>query len=153
MDWRAAAGTAGRAVVAILCLWLGACAAQTPAARIQRDPAAFQALSSRHQGLVQQGRIERGMSREAVYLAWGPPHRVSRWLRNDVPLERWTWLGHQPVYQQRLGLGAGWGYHPRYGHHHDPFWDGGIDVTYIPFPAARADFREGRVSDWESRLR
>src|SRR6186713_451559 len=41
--------------------------------RIAERPEAFRRLSPTDQTLVQQGRVRDGMSRDAVYIAWGPP--------------------------------------------------------------------------------
>src|SRR3954464_8411077 len=41
--------------------------------RIAERPDAFHRLSASDQALVQHGRIREGMSRDAVYIAWGPP--------------------------------------------------------------------------------
>jgi hypothetical protein len=120
----------------------------TPQSRIAKHPQDFAALSERQKVLVQQGRIEQGMSKPAVYFAWGSPNRVGEWLRNGVPFERWTYFDYQPVYFPHLGFG--WGYGRGY---YDPFWYSGPDIYYMPYAAGRVDFRRGRVIDWESRGR
>ena len=59
-------------------LSLASCVPSTPQTRIQQNPQKFEALSAKHRTLVQQGQIARGMSPDAVYLAWGGPPGVSK---------------------------------------------------------------------------
>ena len=47
----------------------------TPQTRISEHPDFYQSLSPRDQALVNQGQIRIGMSRTAVWLAWGSPDR------------------------------------------------------------------------------
>ena len=54
---------------------LASCAPSTPEARIAANPAKYESLSSKHQQLVRQGKIDTGMSPDAVALAWGSPNR------------------------------------------------------------------------------
>ena len=48
----------------------------TVQSRVQEQQSAFQALSPEVQQLVMQGRIQAGMSTNAVYMAWGKPDEV-----------------------------------------------------------------------------
>ena len=47
----------------------------TPQTRISEHPDLYQSVSHRDQALVNQGQIRIGMSRPAVWLAWGSPYR------------------------------------------------------------------------------
>lgn len=47
----------------------------TPQTRISEHPDLYQTLSHRDQALVTKGQIRIGMSRSAVWLAWGSPDR------------------------------------------------------------------------------
>jgi len=47
----------------------------TPETRISEHPDLYQSLSHRDQALVSQGQIRIGMSRTAVWLAWGTTDR------------------------------------------------------------------------------
>jgi hypothetical protein len=58
-------------VIAAVVLVLISCS--TPQTRISDHPDLYQSLSSRDQALVSQGQIRSGMSRSAVWLAWGSP--------------------------------------------------------------------------------
>ena len=51
------------------------CAPSTPETRIAANPAKYESLSAKHRDLVRQGRIDTGMSPDAVSLAWGSPDR------------------------------------------------------------------------------
>src|SRR5262247_972387 len=62
------ASTLGLATAAII---LTNCS--TPQTRISEHPDLYQSLSHRDQALVNQGQIRIGMSRTAVWLAWGSP--------------------------------------------------------------------------------
>ena len=59
--------------VATSALILTSCS--TPQTRISEHPDLYQSLSRRDQALVSQGQIRIGMSRTAVWLAWGSPDR------------------------------------------------------------------------------
>ena len=61
-------------VAATLASVLVSCMASTPGDRISRNPTLYNSLPSYQQQLVQQGRIESGMSPDAVFLAWGAPN-------------------------------------------------------------------------------
>jgi hypothetical protein len=129
-------------------LGLAGCAVSTPQSRIARHPDDFAALSDRQKALVQQGNVEQGMPKPAVYFAWGSPDRVSNWVKNGTPIERWTFLDYHPVFTHHWGMG--WGYGRGY---YDRFGYGGPDVYYVPYADRRVDFRNGRVINWESRAR
>src|SRR4030095_11356865 len=59
--------------VATSALILTSCS--TPQTRISDHPDLYQSLSQTDQALVSQGQIRIGMSRTAVWLAWGSPNR------------------------------------------------------------------------------
>lgn len=130
---------------------LASCAASTPQTRIARNPALYQALTPSQQALVSQGRIERGLPRDGVFLAWGRPHRVTEWDRSGSRLERWTYYGLNPVSTYTFGMGVGPGWYGC-GPYGDPFFYGGPVVEWVPYPISRVDFRHGQVTDWEVRL-
>ena len=64
-------------------LLASSCMTATPQIRIDRNYSLYESLSPKHQELVQQGRIAKGMSKSAVYLALGDPSRKVRGYRND----------------------------------------------------------------------
>jgi hypothetical protein len=140
---------------ALLLLLFASCAPSTPAARIAAQPALFENLPARQQELVRQGRIDKGMGTDAVYLAWGRPSREYEGGEDGMTTLRWDYTGTTPVfhtaYQGFPGFGYGYGY-GRFGRYGGaPFYDIGIgpEVSYVPYRRATVLFREGRVSSWE----
>src|SRR4029077_15709802 len=75
-------------VLATGALTLTSCS--TPQTRISEHPDFYQSLSPRDQALVSQGQIRIGMSRTAVWLAWGSPDR--KIIGNMGAGRRETWV-------------------------------------------------------------
>lgn len=129
------------------------CAPNTPQARIGKSPEKFAALNQRDRELVERGELRRGMSQDAVWLAWGSPGQTYQGTQKGKQAERWDYLGTKPVYSSWIG--GGWGYSPygygRYGYSslNVAF---GPDVTYLPYRLASVWFENQRVEAWE-RLR
>src|SRR4026207_680020 len=65
--------SSGASVLGIATVVLILTSCSTPQTRISDHPDLYQGLSSRDQALVSQGQIRYGMSRNAVWLAWGSP--------------------------------------------------------------------------------
>lgn len=133
---------------AVACLVFAACAPLTPQGRIDRNPQAFAALSSRDQALVRQGQLARGMSQEAVMLAWGRPDRQLVGTRGARRIERWDYEALRPVYGTHSF--GGFGYYGRSGY---SSFGLGPDVTYLPENVASVWFENNRVEAWERLLR
>jgi hypothetical protein len=70
---------------ALLALAVGC---STPDARSKEKSAAFEKLPSKQKAAVLQGKVEPGMSKDAVYIAFGPPDRISK--VNGT--ERWIYV-------------------------------------------------------------
>jgi hypothetical protein len=126
------------------------CAPSTPQARIEKSPEKFAALPQKDQDLVLQGQIARGMSPEAVELAWGPADRLLEGSANGKPMDLWNYIGSRPVAVAPLFGGYGYGYGPyqNYG------WSGpalgwGTEIAYIPYLYASVRFIDNRVDSWE----
>ena len=138
---------------AVSALAMFSCAPSTPAARIAAQPALFEKLPARQQELVSQGRIDKGMGTDAVYLAWGRPSRDYEGSEGGTPTLRWDYNGSTPVYNTgyygAYGYGYGYGRYGRYGR--SPYYGIGIapEVTYLPYRRATVLFRQGRVASWE----
>lgn len=136
----------------------------TPQSRIEKNPQLYSQLGSRDRQMVASGSIREGMNRDAVYLAWGRPDRVSVGTHKGRAVESWTYLGQKPVntYSMGFGYGGGWGGYPywgagRFGYGWGggiggwggyPYWGGGPSVTYIPYTQAVVEFTSGRVTSW-----
>ena len=123
------------------------CAPNTPRVRIQHNVSLYEALPAEHKELVHQGRIAKGMSKHAVYLALGRPGRKLRGFRDDAPFERWDYTRLRPTYHHSFhgyhGYGSG-----RHGYHTH-----GIgfspSVSYLPYRAASVLFKREEVDSWE----
>ena len=142
---------------ALSVLLFASCVPSTPESRIAAQPAMFDGLPAKQQELVRQGRIDKGMGTDAVYLAWGRASREYEGSENGAATLRWDYNGSTPVYSNSgfgpygYGWGYGYGYAPygRYGTY--PYYGVGFgpEVTYIPYRKASVLFRNGRVSSWE----
>ncbi len=104
----------------------------------------YQSLTPEQQQLVSQGRIENGMSQQAVFLAWGAPNSqpyVGQ--QGKKNLERWVYTRMEPVMVM-----SNWDVPcpGRYG------WcaDYGPDTAYIPRRTATVTFENGKVVAWET---
>ncbi|MBK1883915.1 hypothetical protein JIN85_15965 [Luteolibacter pohnpeiensis] len=129
------------------------CVPSTPQYRIAQNPQKFEALSSKDQELVKKGQIRRGMSKDAVRIAWGNPSQVFENSKNGKSGERWDYTGTKPVYRDEFFVGPGYyggfygrGYYPYYG------FNPSLDVTYVPYRDATVWFVGSNVDSWE-RLR
>lgn len=107
----------------------------------------FRHLSPEHQALVQQGRICDGMSKDAVFLAWGQPSERPMLGQNEGRnFEEWTYTRMRPVVVSRpVFYGSYWG--PWGGW----YTGGGVDTVYVPEKVADVTFENNRVVSWESR--
>jgi hypothetical protein len=133
-------------------LLAAACAPSTPQARIDAEPAKFAALPPEHQALVRKGELTRGMSREAVALAWGAPDSVFRGSRHNRPTERWDYAGATPVTVGSFAGCDGMGFGPHtpygpYGRH--SYYGFPRDMAFIPYRIASVWFIDGKADSWE----
>ncbi len=144
----------------LACLTLGlvacSCVPSTPQARIQQTPAIFAALSPKEQQLVQRGEIAKGMSPNAVLLAWGTPavrYEGSQKGRSSV---RWDYTAAYPVYTNTYFGAFSYGGYGHYGHHGYPYHGYGFgfapEISYYPYRNSSVWFINNRVDAWE-RLR
>jgi outer membrane protein assembly factor BamE (lipoprotein component of BamABCDE complex) len=72
----------------------------TPETRISEHPDVYQSLSHRDQALISHGQIRTGMSRTAVWLAWGSPDRKIIGNMGGGPTETWVYIyyANRPYY-------------------------------------------------------
>lgn len=130
------------------------CSVNTPATRIEKNPALYHDLSQSHQTLVRAGKIENGMTPTAVYLAWGKANSKSEGEQKGERFERWNYLGLTPVYNEGFYSGFGYGYRDYYGHRgrgrfYAPYFGHSMHVDYVPYRAAWVDFQNNQVKAWQ----
>jgi len=129
----------------ILCAFVVSCASN-PTSRIQKNPDKFASLSPSDQQLVQRGEIDEGMSKDAVFLAYGKPDVVKQTLNNGLKLEEWGYYSLEPVYRHRLsigiGIGNGYGYYGR--RNRSNVWYG-PSIDYVPRVSAVIQFQDDYV--------
>jgi hypothetical protein len=82
--------SSGASVLGIAAVVLILTSCSTPQTRISDHPNLYQSLSPRDQALVSQGQIRSGMSRSAVWLAWGSPDQ--RIVGNMLGRSTETWI-------------------------------------------------------------
>ena len=153
-------------------LFFGGCS--TPESRISDHRDLYDSLPARQQQLVAQGQIAGGMSRSAVWLAWGAPdQKVNGYARGNAT-ESWIYYT-TTTYPYGYGYGyGGFGYGP-YGYGYPGFWGGGVAIfrshhghrfavfgdpfydpffySYIPptvqYPYKAVSFVNGRVVEFQ----
>src|SRR5262245_24452151 len=79
----------------------------TPQTRISENPNLYQSLSPKDQTLVSQGNIRIGMSRTAVWLAWGSPDRKIVGNMGGGTTETWLYIYYQ-TYNPPYGPWGPW---------------------------------------------
>jgi hypothetical protein len=116
----------------------------TPQTRISDRPDLYQSLSQRDQALVNQGQIRIGMSRTAVWLAWGATDRKIVGNMAGCPTETWiyTYYASYPYYPYYAPWDVNFGA-PLY----DPFCYSWFPQS-IPYPGKVVTFANGRVASF-----
>jgi hypothetical protein len=116
--------------------------------RISENPEIYRNLSSRDQALVNQGQIRYGMSRNAVWLAWGSPDSKVIGNMRGHSTETWIYVHYAtyPYYPYYDPYGPGFGFFgdPFY----DPFYYSLIPPS-IPYPYKTVTFSNGRVVSFQ----
>ena len=116
--------------------------------RISENPEIYRNLSSRDQSLVNQGQIRYGMSRNAVWLAWGSPDSKVIGNMRGHSTETWIYV-HYATYPYYPYYGP---YGPGFGFFGDPFYDPfyySLIPPSIPYPYKTVTFSNGRVVSFQ----
>jgi len=116
----------------------------TPETRISEHPDLYQSLSHRDQALATQGKIRAGMSRSAVWLAWGSPDRKIIGNVSGTPIETWVYTYYATYAYPYCGpwdpyFGAPLNY---------PFCDSCFPPSF-PYPGKVVSFAHGRVVSFQ----
>jgi len=137
---------------------LTGCAIRSSAERrIDRNPDLYAELGGKQKELVRRGDVEEGMSRDAVYLAWGRPDMVRRGSREGRGKETWAYFDSTPITTASIGFGSYsghpfynyFGFHPRFGYGVGPGWTYGSGVDFVRHVDRTVEFVDGRVIAWE----
>jgi hypothetical protein len=144
------------ALIVFAVLQFTGCTVANPQTRVQQNPALFDQLSATDRDLVMKGTISEGMTKDAVFLAWGRPDAVSTGSDRGKVTETWRYATMRPVYGAGFGYGMGYyggrGYYGGgyYGRRYYPGWDVGFTPQYVPVTSSVVRFRGGRVVAWEA---
>jgi hypothetical protein len=116
----------------------------TPQTRISDHPDLYQSLSHRDQALVSQGQIRIGMSRTAVWLAWGTTDQKIIGNMGGGPTETWVYVyyatyPYYPFEPLDEYFGA-----PLF----DPFCYSWFPPS-IPYPGKLVTFARGKVVSYQ----
>ena len=117
----------------------------TPETRISEHPDVYQSLSRKDQALVTQGQIRLGMSRTAVWLAWGRADQKIVGNMGGGPTETWiyNYYATYPYYPYYAPLDVYFGA-PLF----DPFCYSWFPQS-IPYPGKIVTFANGRVASFQ----
>ena len=133
----------------LLATFLCGCATTIEDRRKERL-AAYSALPSETQALVDQGKIKVGMPKDAVYIAWGKPDQIVQSESDQGHSETWLYHGStlRPYHYWSYGFH---GYAPyRHGHYYSPIPY--LETDWYPqyYVSSEVQFENDRVKHWRS---
>ncbi|HCI92909.1 MAG TPA: hypothetical protein DHW77_06065 [Verrucomicrobiales bacterium] len=135
--------------LSLITVFLSSCSS-TPTSRILKHPEIYKNLSTKHQMLVKDGKIDREMTKHAVYLAMGHPDMKFSGERYGKSEDRWDYNVYIPVYSHGLSSYFGSGYCNRRGHiatFYQP------SIHYAPRRGSSVFFENHKVVGWSRMLR
>ncbi len=136
----------------------------TPQKRIAKFPDKFSTLTADDQSLVEQGRIQQGMTKDAVYLAIGKPEQITYGANKSGEYEQWNYNTLTPVVTNNVSIGVGWGGGPwgwggvgrrglgrGFGGWGNGFggWGLGPNIAYVPTRGATVKFTGDSVDEYK----
>lgn len=115
--------------------------------RIEENQAQFNALPEKEKPYVIQGKINNGMSKEAVKIAWGEPDAISTGSINGAPAERWLYdMGGGSGWS--FGVGAGVGHGRGSSSMYGLGTGVSIPINYVPSNYSYVLFKNDKVTEW-----
>jgi len=116
----------------------------------------YNRLSIKDKELVARGDIREGMSKDAVYLSWGPPGMVREGSSGGSVTEAWAYmtsaavptssLRYANVYRPHYGR---YGIHPRYGYSCGSGWALETGTDFVRYINKTVNFSGNGVISWE----
>src|SRR5207302_10561937 len=99
------------------------CGCSTVQSRIRERHEVFEKLSARDQGLVTKGEVREGMTKDAVYIAWGKPDEVMEGSKEKRPFELWRYyIATQQLRPRYTYAPRFFGRHIAYDTFYDPYY-------------------------------
>ena len=144
-------------ILPALLITLVLCSCQTgPQARIEQNPAIYNRLSASDKELVARGDIRKGMSKDAVYLSWGPPGMVREGSSGSSSSEAWAYMTSAPIPTSSLSYAnvyrpyyGRYGVHPRYGYCRNSGWALETGTDFVRYVNKTVKFSGNQVVSWE----
>ena len=130
--------------IGVTIIGLSSCATDNIQKRVSQNLDIYSELSPEQQNLVQNGQIQKGMHKKAVFIAWGEPSRAAKGQNQSGPFEKWYYYQHTPRSTGSIYGGIG-----SYGYDH---YGVGINrgSSYDSELAAQVEFKNDRVTSWEN---
>lgn len=137
----------GIALTLLLALLASGCATSTIEKRREERAPTYSALTDEQRALVDQGKIQVGMTADAVYIAWGKPTQIVTGQTSDGKTIT-TWVYHGTTWQEHRY----WSYHYHYPYGPYAYSTPTLAYDYIPqsYVAAEVVFDNGVVKSWRN---
>jgi hypothetical protein len=135
------------ALLALASLVLSGCARSTIESRKQERYAAYSALNPNFRTKVDQGQIDIGMPKDAVYIAWGKPSQTITAQGPEGSKVTWVYMGTRLESYHYWTQGPSYGYYRKgHGYYGGPYLAHG----YYPkdYLSAEVFFETNEVKSW-----